>query len=133
MNSTFLLTASSEALNPCCLLFFVSAVTWQERAAPVPKHSECCPQLWLPLDGAWAALVGCQMGLYPSCSKIIPAERCAKPLEGVEAPGSIPALLLFRIFPLCMSSFEWNDFWYIGWAYGSMVYTSTPGSCQCSQ
>lgn len=133
MNSTFLLTASSEALNPCCLLFCISAVTWQERPASVPKHCKCCSQPWLPLDSAWAAVLGCQVGLYPSSSKIIPAEGCAKPLEGVEVPGSISGLLFFRIFPLCMSSFEWSDFWCIGWAYGSTLYASIPGSCQCSQ
>lgn len=49
---------------------------------------------------------GGQMGPYPSRSKIVPAEGCAKPLEGVEAPSSISGLLLFRIFPLFTSIFE---------------------------
>ena len=56
MNSTFLLAASSEAFNPCWRLFCISAVTWRERLAPVPKHWEQCPRPQLSLAGSQAAL-----------------------------------------------------------------------------
>lgn len=119
MNITFLLIASSGALNPCCLLLCISAVTWQEIWTPIPKHCKCCPQPWLPLDSAWAALVGCQVGLYPSYSKIIPAEGCAKPLKGIESPRIISDLLLFRIFPLRWAALDGKTFD----ALGGLIYS----------
>lgn len=48
---------------------------------------------------------GGQVGPHPSHSKIVPAEGCAKPLEGVEDAGNISGLLLVRIYPLLMSTF----------------------------
>lgn len=85
----------------------------------VGENSSCSKALGM-LSPAMAATGQCLGstdgvlgGLYPSCLKSIPAERCAKPLEGVEFPGIISGLLWFRIFSLCMSSFEWNDFWCI--------------------
>lgn len=82
----------------CCLA---------ETPAPVPKHSEQCPRPWLSLASSWTVLEAeSQVGPYPSRSKIVPAEGCAKPLERVEAPGSISSLLLFRVFPFFTSTFE---------------------------
>lgn len=51
---------------------------------------------------------GSQVEPYPSHSKVVPAEGCAKLLEGVGACGSISGLLLFRIFPLSACTFEWR-------------------------
>lgn len=108
MNSTLLLAASLEASDPCWLLFCISAVTWRERPAPLPKHWRGCPWPWLLLASSRAALEGGggQVGPHPSHSKIIPAEGYAKPLEGVEDPGNISGLLLVGIYPLLMSTFE---------------------------
>lgn len=134
MNSTFLLTASSEAFNSRWLLFCISAVTWWERPAPVPKHWErwCWP--WLLLASSLEVLGGRggQVGLHPPCSKIIPAEGCSRPLEGVKDPNSISGLLLFRFRPLFRGTFAWR--WLFGVLNGPVKqHVSISGSCRHSQ